>query len=64
MSKETIQIICEECDSEYKVTFDPAMTDGTPDMCAFCGNPIDLDEEEHDVDDDAEDSDEESDDQW
>jgi transcription initiation factor IIE alpha subunit len=63
MSKETIQIVCEGCDSEYKVTFDTAMTDGMPDMCCFCGNPIDLDTEEHDVDDDS-DTDEDEDTNW
>lgn len=60
MSKETISIVCEECDSEYKITFVPGDVSGAPDMCAFCGGLIDLDAEEHDAEDET--SEDESDD--
>ncbi len=63
MTKETIQIVCENCDSEYKLTFDPNMLSGSPDMCCCCGNPIDLESEEQDTEDDYDDEDE-NDDKW
>jgi transcription initiation factor IIE alpha subunit len=57
MSKETIQIVCEGCDSEYKVTFESQTAAGMPDYCPFCGESVDLADEERDVEEDTFDKD-------
>ncbi len=56
--KESKQVICELCDSEYKLTFTPNLTNGPPVFCPFCGSEHE-DEDHEDVDLDAdEDADE------
>jgi hypothetical protein len=55
----TVSIICENCDSEYKLKFTKALVAGLPVHCAFCGEEI-----EDGRDDDSDDLDEEKSDDY
>lgn len=50
MSKEIRDIICPFCESEYKISYDPARVSGTNKFCCFCGE-IQEDEGDDDSDD-------------
>lgn len=49
--KKTLNIICENCDSEYAIRFVKHSVSGDPSHCAFCGESI---EEADEGDDDEE----------
>jgi hypothetical protein len=44
----TVDLRCEDCDIDYKLTYDDALN-LEPDVCPFCGADIE-DEEEEDED--------------
>lgn len=52
MSKKTLNIICENCDSEYTIKYSPENVSNSPAWCGFCGEPNadDHDDEDHDHD--------------
>ena len=56
--KEQISVICECCDSEFKVIYSPLQVAGTVTYCTFCGEEIEAEEDEW-SEDDSDDSQEE-----
>jgi len=48
MSKESKNIICEECDSEYTIKYARNMVSGAPVYCTFCGEAMDVADSEAD----------------
>jgi hydrogenase maturation factor HypF (carbamoyltransferase family) len=55
MAKENKNIICEGCDSEYRLTYAKNMVSAQPSCCPFCGEETEVEETDFDdLDDDHE----------
>lgn len=48
MSREVENKVCTDCESQYKLSYDPNDTNGLPKFCPFCGS------EAYEVEDDIE----------
>lgn len=51
-TKKTLNVICENCDSEFTIKYAKSTVSGEPECCCFCGEEI-RDNEEIDDEDEA-----------
>jgi hypothetical protein len=40
MSREVEKIYCQDCESEYKILYEPEATSGLPKFCTFCSSEV------------------------